>query len=75
LSAVAGAKEMYHTMMEGVCGGAKPFLGTDHLDAEHQRIKDRAMLHFRSKRKMGGDEFSERYRDKLEEVLQLFNYN
>ncbi|XP_059480337.1 atlastin isoform X2 [Neocloeon triangulifer] len=69
LAAVAGAKEMYHTMMEGVCGGAKPFLGTDHLDAEHLRIKEKSMGVFKSKRKMGGDEFSERYREKLEEDI------
>lgn len=59
---------MYQSLMEGVCGGAKPFLGTEHLEAEHLRIKDKSMLHFRSKRKMGGDEFSERYREKLESV-------
>jgi atlastin len=63
-------------MMEGVCGGPKHVLGTEHLEAEHLRIKDRAMLHFRSKRKMGGDEFSERYKDRLEEVVvwALFDF-
>ncbi|KAF4527359.1 hypothetical protein B566_EDAN001138 [Ephemera danica] len=70
LAAVAAAKEMYHSMMEGVCGGARPFLGSEHLEAEHLRIKDKSLNTFRSKRKMGGEEFSERYREKLEEDIE-----
>lgn len=29
--------------MEDVCGGTKPYLGVAHLDAEHLRIKDKAI--------------------------------
>ncbi|XP_065352608.1 atlastin isoform X1 [Cloeon dipterum] len=73
LSAVAGAKEMYHTLMEGVCGGAKPFLSSEHLEAEHLRIKEKSMGHFSSKRKMGGDEFSQIYKERLEaDIDELF---
>lgn len=68
LSAVAEAKEMYTQLMESVCGGSKPYLSTAHLDSEHDRVKDKCMEQFRSKRKMGGDEFSEKYRNKLEQV-------
>lgn len=68
MSAVAEAKEMYTQLMETVCGGSKPYLSTAHLDSEHIRIKDKSLEQFRSKRKMGGDEFSEKYRDKLEQV-------
>ncbi|KAK9497543.1 hypothetical protein O3M35_004244 [Rhynocoris fuscipes] len=66
LSAVAAAKETYHTGMENVCGGAKPYLNSAHLETEHLRIKALAIDQFRNKRKMGGEEFSETYRQKLE---------
>lgn len=55
--------------MESVCGGIKPFLPTALLDAEHQRCMDSAIHHFQNKRKMGGDEFSQMYMEKLMKVL------
>lgn len=54
--------------MEGVCGGPKPYLSSDQLELEHVRCRDKALEQFRIKRKMGGDEFSESYRSKLEQV-------
>jgi hypothetical protein len=51
-----------------VCGGAKPYLSTAHLEAEHQRIKDKSLSQFINKRKMGGESFSESYKEKLEKV-------
>ncbi|KAF6217026.1 hypothetical protein GE061_001379 [Apolygus lucorum] len=66
LSAVAAAKETYHTLMENVCGGAKPYLNSAHLETEHYRIKATAIDQFSKKRKMGGEEFSETYKIKLE---------
>lgn len=68
LAAVAAARETYTTSMEVVCGGAKPYLSTAHLEAEHQRIKDKALNQFISKRKMGGESFSESYKEKLDKV-------
>ncbi|XP_065167409.1 atlastin isoform X2 [Atheta coriaria] len=70
LSAVADAKDVYITMMEDVCGGAKPYMNTATIEAEHRRVKDKALNQFASKRKMGGDEFSEKYRDQLEHDLE-----
>lgn len=70
LAAVAAAKETYHSQMENVCGGAKPYLNTALLDSEHQRIKTFALDQFSKKRKMGGDEFSETYRIKLETDME-----
>jgi len=70
LSAVAAAKETYHQLMEAVCGGAKPYLSTAHLETEHLRIKDKAMELFTKKPKMGGEEFSRIYKDKLDEDLE-----
>nr|CAD7204654.1 unnamed protein product [Timema douglasi] len=70
LAAVAAARETYVNLMEGVCGGGKPYLNTQMLETQHAHIKDKAMLQFRSKRKMGGDNFSEKYREKLDSDLE-----
>ncbi|XP_059611226.1 atlastin isoform X2 [Phlebotomus argentipes] len=70
LTAVAEAKDLYVQLMEDVCGGTKPFLSNGHLDAEHQRIKEKALHQFSAKRKMGGEEFSEKYREKLDMDLE-----
>lgn len=72
LTAVAEAKELYTKLMEEVCGGAKPYLQTQLLEAEHSRIKDKALHSFHSKRKMGGDEFSQSYFNQLIQVLTCF---
>lgn len=70
LSAVAGAKEMYTVLMEVVCGGSKPFLNSAHLEAEHLRIKDKSMDFFNNKKKMGGLEFSEKYKSQLSSDIE-----
>lgn len=44
LTAVAAAKDLYTQLMEDVCGGTKPYLSTGHLDAEHLRVKDKALF-------------------------------
>lgn len=68
LSAVADAKELYMQMMDCVCGGTKPFLATAHLESENQRCVDKALHQFQNKRKMGGEEFSQMYMEKLIKV-------
>ncbi|XP_034952715.1 atlastin isoform X2 [Chelonus insularis] len=80
LSAVAEAKDLYLQMMECVCGGSKPFLATAHLESEHQRCVDKALHQFTNKRKMGGDEFSQVYMERLikdmnESFLQFKAHN
>lgn len=54
--------------MENVCGGDKPYLNTASLESEHGRIKDKAMEHFDGRRKMGGAEISETYKERLDQV-------
>lgn len=54
--------------MEGICGSDKPFMSSSALDGEHLRVKDKAMEHFQKFRKMGGAEFSEKYKERLEQV-------
>ncbi|EFN89021.1 Atlastin-2 [Harpegnathos saltator] len=65
LTAVAEAKDLYLQMMENICGGAKPFLATAHLESEHKHCVDSALRQFQNKRKMGGEEFSQIYMEKL----------
>ncbi len=72
LSAVASAKEMYSSSMEEVCGGTKPFMSTAQLEREHSKIKEKSLDHFQSRRKMGGDEFSTKYRDQLDKVKNVY---
>ncbi|KAK3597413.1 hypothetical protein CHS0354_040147 [Potamilus streckersoni] len=66
LAAVSSAKILYSREMEEVCGGDKPYLHESHLEAEHRRIKEKALSHFRSARKMGGPEFSKAFAEQLE---------
>lgn len=65
---MASAREVYHQMMENACGGNKPYMNTNALDDEHLMSKEKAMEQFMIKRKMGGEEFSESYKLKLEAV-------
>jgi len=76
LASLSEAKDLYTNMMEGVCGGDKPFINEHILEIEHLRIRDAALETFDGRRKMGGEEFSAKYRDKLEaEMNEAFeNY-
>lgn len=69
LASLQEAKETYVAMMESICGGDKPYLNEQVLDIEHCRIKDQSVLVFSSRRKMGGEEFSLTYREKLEREI------
>lgn len=56
--------------MEDVCGGTKPYLSTGHLEAEHFRVKDKSIFQFLAKRKMGGEEFTEKFRQQLDDDIE-----
>ncbi len=66
LASLSEAKEAYTNGMEMVCGAEKPFINEHILEIEHLRTRDSAMEVFNSRRKMGGEEFSLKYREKLE---------
>lgn len=70
---MASAREVYHQMMEAACGGNKPYMNTNSLEEEHLMCKDKALEQFHIKRKMGGDEFSESYKLKLE-IVRYYIY-
>lgn len=70
LAAVASAKEAYSNAMEKVCGGDRPFVRLQRLVEEHAQFKEEALDVFESRRKMGGEEFSMKYREKLDKELE-----
>merc|ERR1739844_784465 len=74
LASLAEAKEIYMRAMEEVCGPERPYINEHVLEIEHLRIHDTALEVFNSRRKMGGEEFSLKYREKLEvEIMEAFD--
>ncbi|KAM3622740.1 uncharacterized protein V6R79_002633 [Siganus canaliculatus] len=69
LAAVAGAKDMYNKSMEQVCGGDKPYISPAELERRHADLRQESVRHFRSVKKMGGEDFCRRYQEKLEAEL------
>ncbi|XP_076014874.1 atlastin-2-like [Genypterus blacodes] len=69
LTAVAGAKDMYAKSMELVCGGDKPYIAPADLERCHEEFLACSVRHFRSVKKMGGEEFCQRYQNQLEAEL------
>lgn len=70
LNAVSTAKDLYSQHMEDFCGGKNPYQKPQLLDIEHQRAREKAIYHFVTKRKMGGAEFSDEYKQKLVEFVE-----
>lgn len=57
-----------------ICGGDKPYMGPEHLEREHERIKSSALNTFLTTRKMGGSEFSQTYAEQLDsELSELYS--
>ncbi|XP_036979792.1 atlastin-2-like isoform X1 [Acanthopagrus latus] len=69
LTAVAGAKDLYSKNMEQVCGGDKPYIAPADLERCHGEFREHSVRFFRSVKKMGGDEFCQRYQNQLEAEL------
>ncbi|KAM8859076.1 atlastin-2-like isoform 2-T4 [Spinachia spinachia] len=69
LTAVAGAKDMYGKSMELVCGGDQPYIAPADLERCHEEFREHSVGHFRSVKKMGGEEFCQRYQTQLEAEL------
>jgi atlastin len=73
LASLSEAKETYLRGMEEVCGAEKPYINEHVLEIEHLRIHDTALEVFNGRRKMGGEEFSLKYREKLlAEIAEAF---
>uniref|UniRef100_A0A9J8C8Q6 Atlastin GTPase 2 n=1 Tax=Cyprinus carpio carpio TaxID=630221 RepID=A0A9J8C8Q6_CYPCA len=69
LTAVAGAKDTYNRTMEQVCGGDKPYIAPVDLQRYHEEFKETSVQQFSAVKKMGGVEFSQRYKQQLETEL------
>uniref|UniRef100_A0A671WCN0 Atlastin GTPase 2 n=1 Tax=Sparus aurata TaxID=8175 RepID=A0A671WCN0_SPAAU len=69
LAAVAGAKDAYNKSMEQVCGGDKPYISPAELERRHVDLRQASVRHFRSVKKMGGEDFCRRYQEQLEAEL------
>ncbi|XP_053189129.1 atlastin-2-like isoform X2 [Scomber japonicus] len=69
LTAVAGAKDLYSKNMETICGGDKPYIAPGDLERCHEEFREHSVRYFRSVKKMGGDEFCQRYQNQLETEL------
>ncbi|XP_029381354.1 atlastin-2 isoform X2 [Echeneis naucrates] len=69
LAAVAGAKDAYNKSMEQVCGGDKPYISPAELERRHVELRQASVRHFRSVKKMGGEDFCRRYQEQLEAEL------
>uniref|UniRef100_A0A3P8SJ76 Atlastin 3 n=1 Tax=Amphiprion percula TaxID=161767 RepID=A0A3P8SJ76_AMPPE len=70
LAAVAAAKDQYYKNMEKVCGGDLPYVAPDSLEEKHHFYFREALHNFSSTKKMGGQEFCERYQAQLEKELE-----
>jgi len=65
LVSLASSKEMYMAKMESLCGGERPYLNDQVIDMEHERILKSSLIEFDSRKKLGGEEFSIKYREQL----------
>jgi atlastin len=75
LTAVASVKDSYISAMEEICGGDRPFMNPKSLETKHQGLRIEALEDFDRIPKMGGREFSQSYREKLEiELDQAFEH-
>ncbi|XP_038152043.1 atlastin-2-like isoform X1 [Cyprinodon tularosa] len=70
LTAVAGAKELYSRNMEQVCGGDQPYMAPADLESYHAAFAEDSVKYFRSIKKMGGEEFCQRYQTQLESEME-----
>lgn len=52
-----------------VCGGDKPYISPAELERRHTELRQASVRHFRSVKKMGGEEFCRRYQEQLEAEL------
>ncbi len=55
------------------CGGDRPYIHPNQLEALHQEVRRQSIEKFRCARKMGGEEMSQNYQQELEiEILEFY---
>lgn len=75
LAAVTNAKDHYCSKMEKICGGDQPYIRPYQLELHHQHLKNECEILFNYTRKMGGEEFSRQYCEKLLKELDMIYLN
>ncbi|XP_010744881.2 atlastin-3 [Larimichthys crocea] len=70
LAAVATAKDQYYKNMEKMCGGDLPYVSPESLEEKHHFYFREALHAFSSTKKMGGQEFCDRYQTQLEKEME-----
>uniref|UniRef100_A0A3Q3IAL7 GB1/RHD3-type G domain-containing protein n=1 Tax=Monopterus albus TaxID=43700 RepID=A0A3Q3IAL7_MONAL len=55
--------------LTAVCGGDKPYIAPADLEHFHEEFREHSVRYFRSVKKMGGEEFCQRYQNQLESEL------
>nr|XP_057916450.1 atlastin-3 [Doryrhamphus excisus]XP_057916459.1 atlastin-3 [Doryrhamphus excisus] len=70
LAAVAASKDQYYKNMEKMCGGDLPYVAPESLEEKHHFFFKEALHSFSSTKKMGGQEFCDRYQAQLEKELE-----
>ncbi len=58
-----------HVLPFQVCGGDKPYIAPADLERCHEEFRNHSVRFFRSIKKMGGEEFCQRYQNQLEMEL------
>lgn len=71
-AALEAGKEYYSESMEDLVGGDRPYLKTVQMDAEHNKLKEKAFRTYLEKNKYGRKNQSvvERYQNMLEEEIE-----
>lgn len=70
LAAVATAKDQYYKNMEKMCGGDLPYVALESLEEKSNFFVKEALRTFSNTKKMGGQEFCDRYQSQLEKELE-----
>lgn len=60
----------FHSFLSKVCGGDLPYVSPDSLGEKHHFNFKEALYTFSSTKKMGGQEFCDRYQVQLEKELE-----
>lgn len=71
LNAVALARNTYVQSMEQFCGGNRPYINPAKLEEQHVRQRQQCLEQFDHILKMGGAQFAEPYRKKLNDEIEV----
>lgn len=73
LGALQGAKELYESKMREICGGTKAYVNPGILEKKHKAFRQEALDFFDSAPKLGGEEFSTAYLQRLKDEIDTAN--